>query len=249
MSETMTASAMPADVDVRSTFLHFPIMPQHPRLRFIDGAPEGGTEDEAPDDEKPEGDEKPDEDKPDEGEDSLGDAGKKALDAMKSQRNAERLKAKTAQAELDRIKAELALKDKPAEEQALEQARAEARTEATKAANVRILKSELKAAATGKLADPTDAALYINLDDFTVDDNGDVDSDALNEAITDLIARKPHLAAVRQNRFDGDADQGAKGKDSKPTQLSADEVARMNPEQVEVARNAGQLDKLLGITR
>jgi len=185
----------------------------------------------------------------DEGQEALGDPGKRALDAMKAQRNAERQKARDAQKELDRIKAELALKDKPADEQALETARQEARTEATKAANARILKSELKAAATGKLADPTDAALYINLDDFDVNDDGDVDSDALNEAITDLLTRKPHLAAQRPNRFDGSADQGAKGKESKATQLSHDDVKRMTPEQIETAKAAGQLDRLLGLIK
>lgn len=184
-----------------------------------------------------------------EGQTSLGDAGKQALDRMKAERNAAKAEARANKAELDRIKAELALKDKPAEEQAIEAAKAEARAEATQKANARILKSELKALATGKLADPTDAALYINLDDFTVDDNGDVDSDALNEAITELLTRKPHLAAVKPNRFDGDADQGAKGKDSQPAQLSRDEMLRLSDEEIEIARNAGRLNKLLGITR
>lgn len=184
-----------------------------------------------------------------EGTESLGDAGKKALGLMKAQRNAERLKARETQKELDRIKAELALKDTPADEQALEAAKAEARAEATNAANKRILKSELKAAATGKLADPSDAHLYINLDDFDVNDDGDVDSESLNDAITDLLARKPHLAAQKQNRFDGDADQGAKGKDSKPAQLSHDDVKRMKPEEIMAAKEAGQLDRLQGIIK
>jgi len=184
-----------------------------------------------------------------EAQDALGDAGKQALDRMKAQRNAERLKARTAQQELDRLKAELALKDKPADEQAIEAAKNEARAEAVKAANARILKSELKAAATGKLADPTDAALYINLDDFEVGEDGEVDSDALNEAITDLIARKPHLAAQKPNRFDGDADQGVKGKESKPQQLSRDDLKRMTDEQIETAKAAGQLDRLLGLNK
>jgi hypothetical protein len=196
-------------------------------------------------------DEEQDTEQPDEseGSDSLGDAGKQALDRMKAERNAAKAEARANKTELERIKAEFALKDKHAEEQALEAAKAEARAEATQKANARILKSELKALATGKLADPTDAALYINLDDFTVDDNGDVDSDALNEAITDLLTRKPHLAAQRQNRFDGDADQGAKGKDSKPAQLSADDLKGMSDQAIEEAKAAGQLNKLLGITR
>lgn len=182
-----------------------------------------------------------------EGQTSLGDAGKQALDRMKAERNAAKAEARANKAELDRIKAELALKDKPAEEQAIEAAKAEARAEATQKANARILKSELKALATGKLADPTDAALYINLDDFTVDDNGDVDSDALNEAITELLTRKPHLAAVKPNRFDGDADQGAKGKNAKPAQLTQSELDRMTPAEVVAAQAAGQLNTLLGI--
>lgn len=183
--------------------------------------------------------------------DALGDAGKKALDAMKAERNAAKAEARANKTELDRIKAELALKDKPAEEQAIEAAKAEARTEATAAANKRILKSELRALATGQLADPTDAALYINLDDFSVNDDGDVDSDALKDAIAELLERKPHLAAQKQNRFNGDADGGAKGKDSKPAQLTKADVERMKAAGdnagIVAAQAAGQLNTLLGI--
>lgn len=179
-------------------------------------------------------------------ESALGDAGKKALDAMKAKwREAEKVAA-TAKAELAKRDAEIALKDKPADEQALEAARAEARAEATTKANERILRSELKALATGKLADPTDAALYINLTDFTVNDDGDVDSDALTDAIADLLERKPHLAAAKQTRFDGAADQGAKGKDAKPGQISATSLDSMSPAQINQARREGRLDKVLG---
>lgn len=179
-------------------------------------------------------------------ESALGDAGKKALDAMKAKwREAEKVAA-TAKAELAKRDAEIALKDKPADEQALEAARAEARAEATTKANERILRSELKALATGKLADPTDAALYINLTDFTVNDDGDVDSDALNDAISDLLERKPHLAAAKQTRFDGAADQGAKGKDAKPGQISSAALDSMSPAQINQARREGRLDKVLG---
>ena len=179
--------------------------------------------------------------------DALGDAGKKALDAMKAERNAAKTLARETQAELDRFKAEAALKDRPAEEQALEQARTEAKQEATKAANVRILRSELKAAAKGKLADPTDAALYINLDDFDVSDDGEVDSASLEEAIDDLLTHKPHLAAASQRRFEGDGDQGARGKSAKVQQLTRSDLQNMTPEEIEIARVEGRLNKALGI--
>lgn len=186
-----------------------------------------------------------------EGESALGDAGKQALDRMKQERTAARAEAKAAKDALEALQAQLALKDKPAEEQAIEQAKAEARAEATTAANKRILRSELKALATGKLADPADAHLYINLDDFTVDDNGDVDSDALTDAITDLLEKKPHLAAAKQTRFDGDADQGAKGKESGASQLTQADLDRMkaagDDDGIAAARAEGRFNKLLGL--
>lgn len=183
-----------------------------------------------------------------EGEADLGEPGKKALDAMKAERKIARDEAAAAKRELAEFKAAAALKDKPAEEQAIEAARAEARSEATQKANQRILKADLRAAATGKLADPTDAALYLDLSEFTVSDDGDTDSDALADAIDELIARKPHLAAAKQNRFDGAADQGVKGRDAKPPQLTEAELESMSYAEIKQARSEGRLERLLKTT-
>jgi hypothetical protein len=157
-----------------------------------------------------------------EGAEALGDAGKQALDRMKAERAAARAEAREAKAELDRMRAELALRDKPAEEQAIEAARAEARAEATRSANLRVVKANLRAAATGKLADPTDILAYPNIvdpDSFEVDDDGNVDSDSLADAVTELLAKKPHLAA-QQGRFQGGGDGGAKA----PAKPASDEL-------------------------
>lgn len=186
-------------------------------------------------------------DAPIEGEEALGDPGKKALDTMKAKLREAEKAAREERARREALEQAAALRDKPAEEQAIEQARAEARAEALKAANERVLRSELRAAATGKLADPADAALYINLSEFTVSDDGDVDSEALSDAIADLIERKPHLAAVKKSRFDGAADQGAKGREQTPRQLSADDLSRMTPEQIVEAEAKGQLAALKGV--
>lgn len=180
------------------------------------------------------------------GETDLGDAGKKALDAMKRERAAAKADAKSANARAEKAEAALADKDKPAEEKALDEARAEARAEATKAADARYIKSELKAAATGKLADPTDAALYINLNDFDVDDDGEVDSGALADAIAELLTRKPHLGMPDARKFGGSADQGAKGKPAAPAQLTENDVSRMTPSQINKARQQGLLKEYLG---
>jgi hypothetical protein len=183
---------------------------------------------------------------PIEGEEALGDPGKKALDSMKERLRAAEKAARDAKAEAAQIRREAEMRDKPAEEQALEAARAEARAEALAKANERILRSELRAAASGKLADPTDAALFIDLSQFDVSGDGDVDSDALNDAIADLISRKPHLAVQKQARFEGSGDQGPKREAGKLAQIGETEVkaayAAKNYTQIAAWRQAGQLD-------
>lgn len=178
---------------------------------------------------------------------ALGDAGKRAIDAMKEREKKARADARAAIARAEAAEKALANKDKPADEVALDAARAEERAEANKKANERILRADLRAAATGKLADPTDAALYLDLSEFTVTDDGDTDSDALNEAITDLLSRKPHLAAGKPARFDGGADQGAKGKEAKTSQLTVADTESMTPAEINQARREGRLNKALGI--
>lgn len=170
------------------------------------------------------------------GEEALGDPGKKALDAMKEQRNAATREARELKARLDELQAKLEGRE----------AEYTAEVEKRRTKDDAILRAELKAAAKGKLADPTDAALYINLGDFEVSENGDVDADALGAAIDDLIARKPHLGAADVRRFTGDADAGPKG-DRLPGQItSREELSRMTPEQIVEAEAAGRLNGLLG---
>lgn len=146
---------------------------------------------------------------------------------------AERTARKAAERELAALKAAAELRDKPAEEQALEQARAEARAEARGKSDIRILKSELKALASGKLADPTDAHLYIDLTKYEVDEEGEVDSEALTEAIAKLLTLKPHLAAVEKARFQGGGDGGSrpapKPDDSIDDAIKAAQAARNFP--------------------
>jgi hypothetical protein len=179
---------------------------------------------------------------PIEGEEALGDPGKKALDLMKQQRKAAQDEAKALKAERDALKAQI---DGREAEHAAEQEKQRAKDDALAAANKRILSAELRGAAKGKLADPSDAALYINLDEFEVSDDGDVDSDSLREAIDDLLARKPHLAADTR-LFSGAADQGAKGI-SGPSQLRETDLESMTHAEINQARREGRLNRILGI--
>lgn len=142
-----------------------------------------------------------------EGENALGDAGKKALDAMKAKWKAAEDKAKAES------QARAALEAKVAGQEAEHAAAVEAqriKDEALAVANQRILKAEVRAAAAGKLADPQDALRFLDLSEFEVGSDGEVDGTAVTAAISDLIEKKPYLAVQDGRRFPGDADGGAR---------------------------------------
>ncbi len=198
------------------------------------------TDDESVTDESTEIDAAQDTDATDEVVEVDPDAGaKKALVA-------ERTARKTAEKELQALKAQLADKDKSADEQAVEERIRTATTEATSKANERLIRAEVRAAATGKVKNPALALKLIDTSGIDVDDDGEVDSDALQAAISDLLTEYPELAADA-SRFGGGADQGAKGKGAKPAQLSEQDLNSMTPEQISEARASGRLDRILGV--
>ena len=141
-----------------------------------------------------------------EGANALGDAGKKALDAMKAERNEAKAAAKQAADDLAALRAQV--EGREAEHKATLDAQ-RVKDEALSAANQRILKAEVRAQAAGKLNDPKDALLYLDLSGFEVGPDGDVDGETVAAAIDDLLKNKPYLAA-QGVRFQGGADGGAR---------------------------------------
>lgn len=172
---------------------------------------------------------------------ALGDAGKRALDAMKAKWKAAEAEAKAIRDELAAAKA--AAEGREAEHTAALEAQ-RVKDEALAAANTKIAKANLRAAAAGKLADPADALTFIDVSSFEVDDDGNTNEAALTAAINDLIESKPYLAA-QGKRFQGDADGGAR-KESRPEQITRDELSRMTSEQIVQAKKDGRLSDLLG---
>lgn len=137
-----------------------------------------------------------------EGVEELGDKGKQALDRMKAKWQAERDK---------RIAAEQKINETTPTDDAERIAR-DAETKALAKANDRIVRAEVRAAASGKLSDPTDALNFIDLTQFEVDDDGSIDETEIADAITDLLAKKPYLAAQGGPRTPKpDRSQGAAG--------------------------------------
>lgn len=167
-----------------------------------------------------------------EGEEALGDPGKKALDRMKARLKEEAAKRRKAEAELAAARGE---ELDPKLEEAL------------KKANARIVKSEIKASAKGVLNDPADAFKFLDLEQFEVDDDGNVDEELMASAIAELVEQKPYLAAQGSRKPRGTADGGPRGK-SRPSQLTRADLARMSPDQINKARDEGRLNDLLGIS-
>lgn len=160
----------------------------------------------------------------------LGPAGEKALNAEKEKRRTEAARRRAAERERDELKAEAerlrkaAERAKPKPDQPdtavdAEEIRRQAEADATAKANARVLRAELRAAATGKLADPNDALQFLNLDQFEVGDEGVADAGELADAIDDLLTRKPYLAASSNpaKRFQGGADGGKRGRTTEKT--------------------------------
>jgi hypothetical protein len=170
------------------------------------GAPEGKP------DPTPKGEENKGEEGDPPGAEHLGDPGKKALDTMKEERRLAREEAAKYKAQAEALQAER--DGKQAEHQA-ELAKRETEQAALGKANERILKAELRAASAGKLADPKDALLFLDITKFEVGTDGEVDSDAIASAIDDLVKNKPYLAAQGEKRFQGGADGGARNGSEK----------------------------------
>jgi hypothetical protein len=183
-----------------------------------------------------------------EGSDQLGDAGKKALDAMKAKWQKERDERKALAARIAELEKGKPAGDdqQPTAEKLREEARAEARAEALKDRAL----DKIEARAAKLFADPEDAAAFLSrrVDDFI--DGGKLDVDAIDEALAELLQKKPHLAAQggTGKRFSGTADGGTRNGSGRPAQLTEQDLKRMTPEAIVKARQEGRLNDLLGVT-
>lgn len=198
-----------------------------------DGADKGAADQ----DDDGDGDADPD------GADQLGDEGKKALNAMKERWRKERDRRKAVESERDQLKGAGGDETDP------ERIRTEADRAATAKANQRIVRSEIRAAAAGKLANPRDALAFLDLAKFEVDEDGQVDEEEIADAIEDLLKERPYLgtaAKAPESRFQGTGDGGARKGRGGPKQFSEQEVQKMTPEQIDEAHRKGQLRDYLG---
>lgn len=136
------------------------------------------------------------------------------------------------------------------QEKAIADARAEGERTATAKGQLALFGAEVRAAAAGRVADPNVldnpavALGLLQLDAPPTTDDGLIDVAAVRLAIDELLKRSPSLAAVTRPA-PGSADGGGRTGTS-VAQLTRDDLRNMTPEAIETAKNAGQLDQLLG---
>ena len=159
----------------------------------------------------------------------------------------ERTSSKATAKQLATLKAAREAETKTPEENALADARREGETAATQRANERLVKSELRSAAKGKLSNVADALVFIDVASIEVGEDGEVDQGALDAAIATLLDERPYLGVTEQKRFQGGADQGS-GKSGAPKQLTRADLAGMSPEAIVAAEKNGQLATLYKTT-
>lgn len=178
-----------------------------------------------------------------EGSEALGDPGKKALDSMKTKWREAEQRARENESALEALKAQVEGREV---EYAAEQERRTIESDALAKANERILKAEIRAAGAAKLTDPADALRFLELSEFEVDDEGNVDPASITTAIDSLVESKPYLAA--QGGSPGVVfESPGSYRNGKAGQVTKAELGRMAPDEINAARAEGRLDDLLGI--
>lgn len=169
----------------------------------------------------------------------LGEAGQRALVREREAAAEARREAAAVKAELETLRAA----HQTDQEKALTAARAEGAAEVSAKFANQVLLSEIRVAAAGKLADPTDAVRLLDLTKFTVAADGTVDVTAITSAIDALVQSKPYLAAGKSPAAPGSGDQGRRGNPA--GEITQAQLKTMTSAEIEAHRKAGRLDHLL----
>lgn len=138
------------------------------------------------------------------------DAGKWKELSRKNEREAKRLRV-----ELEKLQ-QASMSE---QEKAVALAKSAGYSEGLSAATERLRRAEVRAAASGLLADPSDAVHLLDLDKYTPNDDGDFDRKAIEADIAALVKVKPYLGATPGN---GSGEGGPRGSAPQPHALNGD---------------------------
>ena len=111
-------------------------------------------------------------------------------------------------------------------------------------ANQRVLKSEIRAAAASVLENPSDATIFLDLSQFTVSDDGETNSEEINNALGALVKERPYLAKRQQNT--GVVSTPPSGARTQTVQqLTREQLKGMAPSEIAKADAEGRLRNIL----
>lgn len=111
-------------------------------------------------------------------------------------------------------------------------------------ANQRVLKSEIRAAAAGVLENPADATIFLDLSKFTVSDDGETNSEEINNALGALVKERPYLAKRQPNT--GVVSTPPSGTRAQTVQqLTREQLKGMTPSEIAKADAEGRLNDIL----
>lgn len=109
----------------------------------------------------------------------------------------------------------------------VEEIKRQAIREANARVNEKLVRSAVTVQAAELLRDPSDAARYIDISDYEVDDDGNVDARQIQDDLKALLRDRPYLGKARkgdgQNGGNPDFDGGTR---SGTTALSMDDLIR-----------------------
>lgn len=171
------------------------------------------------------------------GDDGLGDAGKRALDAIRAEKKLAEDRAKAAETELEKFRNA----SKSDAEKAIDEAKKAGAAEVTERLHARVRRAEVKVALTAAGATPSlieDLANAAEFGALKVDDQDQVVG--LDEAIKAHKARVPD--AYRASAQPWTADGGVRGSGKTVTR---EQIKRMTPEEINAAFDRGELAGLL----
>lgn len=111
-------------------------------------------------------------------------------------------------------------------------------------ANQRVLKSEIRAAAASVLENPSDATIFLDLSKFTVSDDGETNSEEINNALGALVKERPYLAKRQQNT--GVVSTPPSGTRAQTVQqLTREQLKGMTSSEIAKADAEGRLNNIL----
>lgn len=111
-------------------------------------------------------------------------------------------------------------------------------------ANQRVLKSEIRAAAASVLENPADATFFLDLSKFTVSDDGETNSEEINNALGALVKERPYLAKRQPNT--GVVSTPPSGARTQTVQqLTREQLKGMTPSEIAKADAEGRLNNIL----